>query len=93
LGNRICDLIPKHKAIFFAYSTTIADSISDYLKEKNISKEDLAGFFGISIEKVNKMLSGHYDFDLMEIVKVEFLLNNHYLVYQKELIIEKKHHY
>jgi hypothetical protein len=90
LGNRICDLISKDKVKFFAYSTFIADSISTYLKEKNLSKEDLAGFFEISIEKVNKMFSGHYDFDLREMIKIELLLSNHYLVYQKELIIEKK---
>ena len=93
MGNRIFDLISKDKVKFFAYSTLIADSISDYLKEKNISKEQLSIFFETTIESVNKMFSGHYDFNLMEMVRIELLLSNHYLSYKKDLIIEKKHHY
>ncbi len=90
MGNRICDLISNDEALFFAYSVAVANSITNYLKEKNISKEDLAGFFEISIESVSKMLSGYYNFDLMDMIRIEFLLNNHYLIYRKELIIEKK---
>lgn len=93
MGNRIGDNIPEWQLKYFSYSTTLADSISDYLKEKNISKEQLSIFFEIEIEDVEKMLSGHYDFNLMEMVKIELLLNNHYLPYTRELIIEKKHHY
>jgi hypothetical protein len=93
MGNRISDNIPEWQLKYFSYSTTFADSISDYLKEKNISKEQLSIFFETTIEVVEKMLSGHYDFNLMEMVRIELLLNNHYLSYKKELIIEKKHHY
>jgi hypothetical protein len=93
MGNRISDNIPEWQLRFFSYSTTLADSICDYLKEKNISKEQLSIFFDIKIEEVESMLSGHYDFNLMEMVRIELLLNNHYLSYKKELIIEKKHHY
>lgn len=93
MGNRIVDNIPDWQRDFFSYSTTLANFISNYIKEKNISKEQVSVFFETTIKDVENMLSGHYDFNLMEMVKIDLLLNNHYLSYTRELIIEKKHHY
>jgi hypothetical protein len=93
MGNRICDNIPNWQLTFFSHSTKLSDSICNYLKAKNISKEQLSIFFEIKIEDVEKMLSGCYNFDMIEIAKIELLLTNSYLINKRELIIEKKHHY
>lgn len=53
----------------------MAAKIHDVMKEKNITKEQLAYLMDTSIEAVNEWLRGGYNFDFELIVELENELN------------------
>ena len=57
------------------YSKIFAVTIYNSLCDKNISLKTFADDMNISTSEVTKWLSGHYDFTLKELIRVEIYLN------------------
>lgn len=88
-GNEIGNNIPDWQIRFFAYSTTIADQIRAYLSKKKMTINELAEKVSFPKGKAKSMLSGHYDFSIEEMAKLDLLFTGHYDLYEKQLLIEK----
>jgi hypothetical protein len=88
--NKIGDNLPDWQVRFFAYSVTMADMIRSYLAKKKMTTDDMSEKVGFTKTKAKQMLSGHYNFDIEEMTKLELMFNGHYDTYEKMLLIEKK---
>jgi len=91
--NSIRDLIPESDAKFLTKSSDIAKAITCFLEVEKITLEELSFCLDTDVLIIKKMLSGCYDFDLMELIKIELILSNKdltYKTYKKQLLVEKR---
>lgn len=88
-GRKIIENLPEWQIKFFCYSTYFCKNLEQYLFKQNISIEELSKKIDLSDYKIKEMLTGHYDFNIKEITKLELLFSGYYDIYKKELLIEK----
>jgi transcriptional regulator with XRE-family HTH domain len=75
-------------------STFIALEIREQLRLQSISKEQFAEMLGVSLERVEEIISGEENFDLATINKIEKILNtNCSFLSFKETVIGKRQDY
>jgi DNA-binding XRE family transcriptional regulator len=88
-GNRIAENIPEWQLSFFQYSVSISDKIKEFLTRKKMTTDMMAEMIGISKQEAKNMLSGCYDFNLCEMIKLEMFFSGFYSICEKKLLIEK----
>ena len=65
--------------VWLSWSAKIAIKIRKTLKDRNTSIEQFSEMLNMSLEQVNAILSGKYNFTLKEISQIESMLNINFI--------------
>jgi predicted XRE-type DNA-binding protein len=85
LSSEKSDILEKWKwqeenEYWLRVSSLIALRVLRRLREKKLSNEKIADHLGVSVSKFKKMMRGQYNFTLMEIGKLEKILDEKLLI-------------
>jgi ribosome-binding protein aMBF1 (putative translation factor) len=72
--------VPKEHKAEFELSFSIAERISDILKDKGLTQKEFASLLGKRESEVSKWLTGRHNFTIQTIARIEYVLGSKVIV-------------